>query len=123
MDLERKMKNKKIWFLVASVIGLPVLAVLLLALPAVVLKMSCDACPRALWFVGMIAVLGLPTTIGIAISVTSLVLSTIAALLARRELSMSAFRKSMFLAYAVASGLSLAYGIWFNVTRQGDGMF
>jgi hypothetical protein len=86
----------------------------------VALKLYYDACPRPLWFIGMFGVLGLPTPIGIGIAFAGLLLTFIAVLLPHHR---TPTRKVLLIAYLIASGLCLAYGLWFNITGQGDSMF
>jgi hypothetical protein len=108
------------WFIAASVINLPMLIMACVTPVTVVLKLYYDACPRPLWFIGMFGMIGLPTPIGIGIACAGLLLAIIALLMPRQRTSS---RKSLLIAYLIASALCLAYGLWFNITGQGDSMF
>ena len=108
------------WFIAASVINLPMLIMACVTPVTVVLKLYYDACPRPLWFIGMFGVLGLPTPIGIGIACVGILLASIAVLMPRQR---TPTRNILLIAYLIASALCLAYGLWFNITGQGDSMF
>lgn len=115
------MTKSSIWFAAASLIGWPLTAVVVLSMPAIIAKVGWDVKIPIAWFVSMFAVIGLPTPVGLGVSGAALLLSA-AGLLANRKAA-SPRRNLMLATFSSVALVCLAYGIWFNATRQGNTMF
>ncbi len=114
-------KTPWLWYAAASFIGWPLTAVVVLSVPAVIAKLVWGVKLPVAWFVSMLAVLGLPTPVGYGVSIVALILATAAWAANRKDASPR--RKLTLAMFGGVALVCLAYGLWFNVTRQGDTMF